>query len=346
MKLIIKPIILILICIHVVSSQSWINNDLTDYFKDKYVKNFAIVDSVIWINGVGLTKYNGHKFTTYNLTPYSEGPLDSYISDKGSGIFDRVINYGNSIYLYDTGDRVILRIENDFVYKYSENVLDGLFKDVSIDEDKNIWLLMKESKHFESKFKVYTISKNSKTKYPLPDKYENYKIAKFFINQGYKYIFLHMPKDNCTENLLLVVNNTEEIKEFTLNPYYREYYSYRHFCLSNKVYIMSGEGDVYIVTYGTNMESFIIPNCKGYNEYSFVVKGQYIYCYTGNFRLNTPFFKYDLDNKIMTLLPLQDNPPNQLDRKKSFLNIEIYKDMLIGRDGNYEGGNGILLFKD
>jgi hypothetical protein len=328
-------------------SQTWINNNLTEYFKNRYVENFVVIDSVIWINGVGLTKYDGHQFITYNLSSYSEGPLDNYISEKGSEIFDNVISNEGTIYLYDSRHGVILKIINDFIYRYDKSVLKKRFKDVSIDEDKSIWLLMKNIGDYVSKFKIYKISKDSKKIYSLPDKYDKYILSNFFIYKANKYVFLHMRKDSCTENLLLIVNKKSVIKKFVLNPYYGENLGHKYFCLSDKVYILNGEGAVYKVTNGADLESFNIPDYKGSNEeYSFVVKNQDIYCFTGNFSSDATFFRYNMDNKIVTPLPLPDNPPNLLDRKKSFLNMGIYKDMLIGRDGNYEGGNGILLFKD
>lgn len=315
-------------------SQTWVENYITNYLSNTYVNNIGVTDSTLWFNGNGLIKFDGLTFKHYNLTNNSFGNINKYIStDVYGSEFDMITN-DNVVCLYDYIEGRILKIENDFIYNYSNKMLKHFFTNLVIDHNHDIWaVIYDEDKGSQSisnaeNSHIYKISFDDIERYYLPVKYDTLPINSLNFFNDIKIITLYK-REGIIKNYLLVVLPNNIIKEYELNPYVNSNYGYKFYSDNNSAYLLSADGDLYHIKKNGELEIINIPEMRLRDCFDFIIVNNYIFMASDEIRNGKirNLVKYDLINKEMNYIPLSID-------YFSFLNMVIYKNWIIGSFAN------------
>jgi len=175
--------------------------------------------------------------------------------------------------------------------------------------------------------------------YKYPEKYKEFTLKSFLINNGYKYIILSKRNDGIhyyLDNILVIINKDENYKEYKLNN--TSTVGFKKYVNSGNVYFLDSESHLYKIENDSMLTSITLPVTNPSECYDFVVIDNSVYYAYSSFTKNV-FCKYDILKKLNTDIPMINDGyvPN---------NMAVYKNMIIGTQTNcITGRNGVIVYK-
>lgn len=199
MKTYLKYLILLIAHIQIIYSQKWIENDVTNYLKSKYVSDVCFQKDVTWIlSNNGLYKSKNGKFENYKIDTLVSGPIENLKFGKREQInyqFSSIIGNDSILWILATHGKVILKIQNDTITRYNPEFLkdhNSGFYEYCIDEKGYLWFSYSERDTaqkdeffgFKDKYKLAYYDGTGFSIYPVPEHLSRKLFYSFIVNNS------------------------------------------------------------------------------------------------------------------------------------------------------------------
>lgn len=292
-NILITTILLIIIGNNILFCQTWIENKLVDYSRNKFIKGIAFNNNGIWLlTSRKIIRYNNDKIETFLLDHNSEGSLIKFKTDpndneniKFGNYWDYLINSSDTLCVTGMGGEVpaiFLLIKNDTVHRYSMDYNSKYvyhIKNVFFDDDSCLWIHIIFSKKdnselfsektYESIFYFYNkVFHDYIVEFRSPGFNSN-----FFIYNGKKYLMMNGEKNNKSVFKLCEIINGKFKDHIILDFNGEKYLDYTYNIKDSVLYILNKKNELIIYNlaskilikkdysmYYSNVEHFSIVN--------------------------------------------------------------------------------------
>ncbi len=322
MKSYLKYLILLIAHFQILYSQKWIENDVTDFFKFKYVSDVCFQKDVAWIlTGKGLYKYKNGIFENYRIDTLVSGPIEQYKLGKKELIndqFSSMVCNDSILWILATHGKVILKIQNDSITNYKPEFLKNRnygFYDYCIDENGNLWFqysvkdTTQKDEYFGYKeiYKIAYFNGVFFSDYPIPEQLSKNVFTSFIINKDILYFTgHHIKKDRYEPSVYLYILNNSKLDSIKLgsNPILRpSFYIY-----NDSIFIYSSNDKINIIFNDKIIDSVTLTNIGlsfktellALNEFIFVTSGNGLYIYNKNDKNHKITKPYDFDDNCLS----------------------------------------------
>ncbi|MBZ0203976.1 MAG: hypothetical protein K8I03_13235 [Ignavibacteria bacterium] len=281
-----KTFILIILLMYMsinILSQSFVNDTLIKHFEKIPVSDIKEVNGEIWVLSYrALIKISGNRFDYYYLTDSSKGALPDFKDSNNFDVWNSICTNDESVLLCKLSSNAInfLFINNELVSNIIVQRDSMSFpSDIYVDEDNVIWFAAKNK--FGSLKYIYFIKDNKLNNFLLPEMLSDKMILRFIYNNGTKYIIFKERNPESSESTLLIIdkNNVSRNLKLSTTAKYNVSNWYPYFDSTGKFYLLSNNGDLYVIDNET--KTLRICNDNLGDCFSFVVVKDWVFiCYS------------------------------------------------------------------
>lgn len=240
MKLILLIFLQFILGYNTAISQKWVNNNLSDYLKNKYVVDIEKSDDELFVlTSNSFIKYSFNSLTEYYINSNNYGSLDDFIFTRkhdsvllANNFFKILIDH-KTIYLIDIHGN-IKEIINNNMYNYSlKEISSYLIKNVFIDDSK-IYMLMNNASETKQALTVFSKGKYTYTEQDrVFENIFNYNKKKYYIKRAkldslYGYAIYNFENE-------FICNISESNEDLRFNFFENQ----------NQFFILSSNGELY-----------------------------------------------------------------------------------------------------